>query len=310
MGHSTFTVVVCSKDRRESLSRCLGSLATAFGDIEDKRWDVLVVDNASSDGTSDHVRSLIENYPVPLNVIREETLGLAIARNTGLREAQGDVAIFVDDDVTFFEGWISAWTDCFDDESVAAAGGPVVPVFPDAVPSWYREGLMADGGTTTGNYHHGDEVLTFEPGGAVGHPRGGNMAMRRMRALETGGFREDLGWGKKTIPGEETEFFKRLHAKNGRILYLPLACVNHHLDEERMNFTHLRAWHEGYGRASIMMKPPMDPLRWILKFVDQAFTFSYFSLRLVLPGGSRNFRAHRKQRQAVGRLTQMMGIGV
>ena len=55
------------------------------------------------------------------------------------------------------------------------------------------------------------------------------------------------------------------------------------------------------------MKPPMGPLLWSLKFIDQTITFAYYSLRLILPGGSRDFRAHRKQRQAVGRLTQMMG---
>jgi len=224
-----------------------------------------------------------------------------------LRQAAGEVVIFVDDDVTFFEGWTSAWEEAFVDASVAAAGGPILPVFPDSVPRWYREGLMADGGTTTGHYDYGSEVLTYRPRSAVGHPRGGNMAVRRAQALEIGGFREDLGWGKKKIPGEETEFFNRLHAQIGGILYLPHARVHHHLDEERMDFAHLRAWHEGYGRASILMKPPMGPLRWSLKFIDQTIALAYYSVRLTLPGGSRNFRAHRKQRQAVGRLTQMMG---
>jgi len=207
MESPTFTVVVCTKDRRADLSRCLESLAETLGEGGSGRWDVLVVDNASSDGTSEHVRALVSEYPVQLSVTREERLGLAIARNTGLREAEGEVAIFVDDDVTFSEGWAGAWEEAFIEESLAAAGGPITPVFPESVPAWYRDGVMADGGTTTGNYEHGDVVLEYRPGGEVGHPRGGNMAIRRALALEVGGFREELGWGKKKIPGEETEFF-------------------------------------------------------------------------------------------------------
>jgi len=307
-GNPNFTVVICTKDRREDLARCLGSLSPQLREVEGERWDVLVVDNASSDGTSDSVRALEGGYPATIQVIREERLGLAIARNTGLREAKGEVVIFVDDDVTFHEGWLEAWEGAFSDDTISAAGGPIHPVFPDSVPEWYRDGVMADGGTTTGHYDHGEEVKSFHPGSEVGHPRGGNMAIRRELALEVGGFREDLGWGKKKIPGEETEFFKRLHASGASINYLPTATVSHHLDAGRTNLSHLREWHKGYGRASILMKPPGGVVAWSLKFIEQAVNYVCFSLRLLLPGGSRNFRAHRKQRQAVGRLSQMMGL--
>lgn len=303
----TFTVVICTKDRIKDLSRCLKSLAESLAGEKPGQWDVLIVDNASSDGTGDQACVLAEGYPVRLSVTREERLGLAIARNTGLREARGEIVIFVDDDITFFSGWISAWEKAFLDDSLAAAGGPIIPVFPDSVPDWYREGVIADGGTT-GLYEHGCEVSEYEADNGVGHPRGGNMAIRRMLALQSGGFREDLGWGKKKIPGEETEFFKRLHAEGNRILYLPGARVHHHLNESQMNLKHFREWHEGYGRASILMKPPVGHLSWSLKFIEQALNLAWGSLRLTIPGGARNFRAHRKQRQAIGRISQMIGL--
>jgi hypothetical protein len=56
------------------------------------------------------------------------------------------------------------------------------------------------------------------------------------------------------------------------------------------------------------MNPPKDPVRWVLKFVEQVVNLICYSIRLVLPGGWRSFRAHRKQRQAVGRLAQMLGL--
>lgn len=266
------------------------------------------MDNASSDGTGDEVRGREAQYSHPLEVIREDRLGLAIARNTGLHHAKGEVLVFVDDDITFFDGWVEAWEEAFQDPDLAAAGGPITPVFPSEVPTWYTEGVMADGGTTTGNYECGDEVVSYQPRVGVGHPRGGNMAVRRVLALALNGFREDLGWGKKRIPGEETDFFQRLWETGAKIQYLPGPRVNHHLDAARMNIKYLRSWHIGYGRASILMKPPRNPIRLVLKLVEQCFNIVFYSIRLMLPGGSRNFRAHRKQRQSMGRFAQMVGL--
>jgi glycosyltransferase involved in cell wall biosynthesis len=303
----SFTVVICTKDRRADLGCCLDSLALRLA-MAQVPWDVLVVDNASNDGTSDEVQGRRDDFGWPLEVIREERLGLAIARNTGLHHAQGEVLIFVDDDITFHEGWVEAWEDAFAEDALAAAGGPITPVFPESTPAWYKDGVMADGGTTTGTYNHGNEVLAYQPRQGVGHPRGGNMAVRRSLAISLDGFREELGWGKKRIPGEETDFFQRLWDTGVRIQYLPGPKVSHHLDEARMNIKYLRSWHKGYGRASIMMRPPEGPLQWTLKCLAQCLNILYYSIRLVLPGGWRSFRSHRKQGQSMGRLAQLMGI--
>lgn len=308
MSESCFTVVVCTRDRVEDLTRCLESLAHQFGDGDGQGWDVLVVDNGSSDGTSDYVRSMIEGYPVPLYLEREERMGLSIARNTGLRSAKGSAVVFVDDDVSFHDGWVKAWEEGFVDGSIVAAGGPIHPVFPDSVPAWFRDGVMGDGGTTTGHYYNGEEKVECDPKMGIGSPSGGNMAIRRKVALDVGGFREDLGWARKRIPAEETDLFARLRESDAKIFYFPGPVVNHHLDEQRTNIKYLRLWHRGYGRASILMKSPIGPLRWLLIFGEQAVNLAYFSIRLCLPGGQRCFRAHRKQGQAMGRLAQMVGL--
>ena len=314
MDSPNFTVIICTKDRRADLGRCLDSLSRQFlqdnpeSGITTGRWKVLVVDNASSDGCDEEVSKRSRDYPVALSCVREPQAGLSIARNRGLQEADTDIVIFVDDDVSFHSQWRQAWEVAFIDQSVVAAGGPVIPVFPEQVPDWYIAGVMADGGTTTGNYQPGETAATITAGGPIGHPRGGNMAIRRTLALSVGGFREDLGWGKKRIPAEETEFFKRVHGDGGLVLYLPPAKVNHHLDKSRLNIKYLRKWHLGYGRASILMRPPPTPVHWVLKFLEQVFNLLIYSLRLMLPGGLRNFRAHRKQRQSMGRLAQMLGL--
>ncbi len=305
MGNLNFTVIICTKDRRADVARCLDSLAA---ELPRPNWDVLVIDNASTDDTSEFVRDQAAKYPVTLRVIYEEQAGLSYARNRGLIESNSQYVIFVDDDVSFHSGWCQAFEECAQSYSCAAAGGTIIPVFPDEVPSWYVKGVMADGGTTTGNYQPSKVAAAITEGGLIGHPRGGNMLLDRQLVIDLGSFRVDLGWGKKRIPAEETELFKRIHASGGVVRFTPKATVNHHLDAGRMNLPYLRKWHIGYGRASILMRPPKNQLRWLFKFVEQIFNIIFYSLRLHLPGGQRNFRAHRKQRQSLGRVMQMLGL--
>jgi GT2 family glycosyltransferase len=306
MDHPSFTVVICTKDRRDSLARCLESLAGELRNADSKFWSVLVVDNASSDGTSELVRSISSDFPVELRVIREEQPGVAFARNTGLRQAKGGIVVFADDDVTFHQDWASAWGDVFTAPEVDGGGGPILPVFPAPVPDWFRAGLFSEGGGTIGHYDCGDQKMALKLGTEFAFPATGNAAVRRSTALALGGFREDLGWGKdKKIPGEDTELFSRIHSTGGKIIYTPAPKVDHHLTEQMVKIEYFRQWHEGYGQASTLMKPGYSPLHWTLKCIEQLANLLYYSILLVLPRGDRNFRAHRKQSQAKGRLTQL-----
>lgn len=315
-----FSVVICTLNRRASLLRCLKSLAelsqrdAARGTDRSARWDVWVVDNNSTDGTLEAARELAEDFPLRLNVVREERAGLSCARNRALEESAAEVVVYTDDDVSYHDGWFDAWEAAFVEGDVVGAGGPVLPVFHEELPDWFRRGLLDGDGGPVAKYSCGEEVREYAPRNSsgqrcdVGHPRGCNMAMRRQLAIDLGGFREDLGWGRTRVPAEETEFYQRLHDHGGRVLYLPAAKINHHMDPGRLTVPYIRRWYRGYGRASIMMRPPGNPWAWSVKFAEQGLNLVGFSLRLALPGGQQSFRAHKKQGQAMGRLAQLLGL--
>lgn len=298
------SVIVCSLNRRDSLRRCLDSLREQPG-VEE--IEALVVDNGSDDDTAAMVEGLASSYPTRLGVVIEPRRGLSIARNTGLERALGRVAVFVDDDVTFQGEWLASLRAAFESGDLVGAGGPIDPVFPEGTEPWFATEALRRRDPTTGIFSRDGGEHAFDPSGTA-TPRGGNMAVLRELALGIGGFREDLGWGKGRVPGEETDLFVRVfETRRGEVRYLPAMAVNHHLDLERTNAAYARRWHEGYGRASIRMKGDEPFLRRSLRIADQTAVLLLNSLRSCLPGGRRDLRVLKKRCQALGRLREMLG---
>ena len=83
-----FTVIVCTYNRSANLPPCLDALAKQRG-VEDREWEVLVVDNNSSDDTSEVVADLERTLPINVRYQYEPEQGLNYARNTGIRQSDG-----------------------------------------------------------------------------------------------------------------------------------------------------------------------------------------------------------------------------
>jgi len=89
------SVVIPTHNRIERLKRVLAALERqdyALGDFE-----VVVVSDGSSDGTDEYLRAL--TTPLQLHLVVQPNLGVAVARNNGVRQATGDLVLFIDDDV-------------------------------------------------------------------------------------------------------------------------------------------------------------------------------------------------------------------
>jgi glycosyltransferase involved in cell wall biosynthesis len=102
MKQPSCTIVVPTHQRREPVRRLLGELARQLGGPAGPGVDVVVVEDGSTDGTAAMVESL--EYPVPLRVLRRANGGPAVARNSGLAAATGEVIWFVDDDMSPSDG--------------------------------------------------------------------------------------------------------------------------------------------------------------------------------------------------------------
>ncbi len=101
--HPAMTVVIATRDHRGLLIEALGGLSQQDG-VKAGEFDVIVVADACTDGTSEALRGLA--VPFELTLIEQVHSGLAAARNRGLAEARGEVIVFLDDDVIAKPGLI------------------------------------------------------------------------------------------------------------------------------------------------------------------------------------------------------------
>lgn len=242
------SVVVITYNRarslRDTLDRLRAQEASGF------EYEVVVVDNNSSDGTPDVVSAAQANGERRLRYCFEGRQGQGYARNTGVAAARGDVVAFTDDDVEPEPGWLAALAQAFDGYGADCAYGKVLPRWQAPPPAWlgaYFQSRLA-------MLDRGDEPLVVTS--ASQQFVCANMAARRARLVALGGFDVRLGNRGTRLGGEEdTELFERLLASGARIVYTPEAVVYHKVPAERMRPSYFRRWHFEHGTTSAYYLP-------------------------------------------------------
>lgn len=231
------TVLICTFNRADDLERTLKSLARTRAGLS---WDVIVVDNNSTDRTSEVVQACARDYPVPLHYLFEGRQGKSNALNTGMTRARSSIIVFTDDDVEVAEGWLEAGVrPLLDRGDIDYTGGPVRPAWGAPRPSWLDE--TGNLGGTIAVKDHGRAPFIFEEERKT--PLGVNMAVRRSLIEKIGGFRPDLGRNGRSLLGQEqAEFFYRSRRIGARGLYAPDMWLTHAVPATRLTRAYFRRW--------------------------------------------------------------------
>jgi len=101
--HPLFSIVIAVCNDWAPLDQCLQSLARQTGGPS---FEVIVVDDGSSEAAPDFIRRWTESYP--LTIIRHSHAGISIARNRGVQASKGAVLLFVDADCRFQTNCLAA----------------------------------------------------------------------------------------------------------------------------------------------------------------------------------------------------------
>lgn len=248
-----YSVVIATYNRAGELHDTLASLARLRADGP---WEVIVVDNNSSDDTRQVVEAAGHDFPVSLRYVHESRQGRSPALNAGIAAARGEIIVTTDDDVRVPPGWLNAAARGLDALNADYVGGRVLPIWGGPPPSW----LSAEGGrhwAVVALLDYGDSPKEF--GARV--PLGVNMAFRRS-ALERAGLLDpDTGRKAGTLLGQEIrEWCIRARRLGVRGFYVPDMVVEHIVPAERLTKAYFRRWFywRGISRALLHQRFGLD----------------------------------------------------
>jgi glycosyltransferase involved in cell wall biosynthesis len=243
------SVIVCTYNRAGWLDTTLRSLSHI---VTGRPWEIVVVDNNSTDGTRAVVARHAAVSAVPLVYLFEPRQGKSNALNTGMAHASGDIFVFTDDDVDIDPAWLDAACDALEREpAIEYVGGPVGPMWEAPPPRWFDH-QRSDLWGTLAILDYGPSSFVFEERQRV--PLGVNMAVRRRLVDRVGGFHPALGrTGKSLLGQEQAEFFSRARASGARGLYVPGMRVRHHVPASRLTARYFLRWWfwKGVSRARV-----------------------------------------------------------
>ncbi|MGK7938865.1 MAG: glycosyltransferase family 2 protein [Crocosphaera sp.] len=243
MSNPQIVAIICTYNRDPYLGDAIDSLLAQEG----VNYEVLVVDNASTDGTKQVVQPYL-SHP-RFRYVYEPILGLSVARNRGATETTAPILAYLDDDAIASPQWLRVLVEAYErNEKLAIAGGKVTLIWPNNItpPSWISKDLA--GGL--GAYDLGDEVVSITNPQLT--PRGLNYSLRRSFLDQIGGFDANLGRvGKKLLSNEEL-FMTELALNQGwQVAYLPDALVDHNVAPERLKRSWFlqRSWWQGVSEC-------------------------------------------------------------
>jgi glycosyltransferase involved in cell wall biosynthesis len=224
------SVVIATRNRAPLLAMALEGLRAQQFPPDD--FEVVVVDNGSTDGTHDLVTARA-NSSMKVAYIFEPRLGLSIARNTGWRAAEGMWVAFLDDDAIPQRDWLMRITAAFDHVSPtpSCVGGRVEPIYEVTPPEWAK-GSMLDLLTVV---DHAREPFFVKD--VLHGPKlvGANMAVHKAVLNRAAGFHPSLGRiGANLLSGEEVLLQLQLEKLGLPIYYDPAILVRHHVSADRL----------------------------------------------------------------------------
>src|SRR5690606_5800083 len=117
------SVVVCTRNRAAQLQTMLAHYTNVQTDVP---WELVIVDNGSTDNTSAVLAEFMPQARFPMRVVQETKPGLSRARNTGWRAAKADIVAFSDDDCYPERDFVTQTYGAFQRKDVNYVGGRVL----------------------------------------------------------------------------------------------------------------------------------------------------------------------------------------
>lgn len=256
------SVIICTRERADSLRRCLESLLGSTY----SSYEIVVIDNAPrTQATADVCAEFATDHPhAEIHYHQEPNPGLSRARNTGIEAARYDLVAFIDDDERADRNWLAALS--LDLESAPDVGCVSGIVLPAELATDAQVRFEQFGGHSKGRGFARvifDDAYLRERQPAM-YPLppfgvGANMAFRKAALAAIGGFDVALGAGTPSQGCEDTHAFTEVLLAGWQMIYTPSAVTWHYhrKDDDSLEdqFAGYRVGLGAYYMALIMREP-------------------------------------------------------
>ncbi|MBD1825727.1 glycosyltransferase family 2 protein [Cyanobacteria bacterium FACHB-DQ100] len=274
---SHLSLIVCTFNNCDLLRSCLNCLRDQYLDSKHS-FEVLVVDNNSTDTTKQVVTSFIQDGLIPsLKYIFEPKTGLTNARLAGLSHSTSDWIAFIDDDVRIKEDWVSSVLAFVQDHP--KSGVVSGKIHPEYLGTPSTAALKCEAALCRVDY--GTQEIHFKPESPAIRFAGAAIVFQKQALLEIGWLEKQYltdRVGKALSSGGDTEIILRIKNKGWEIWYTPTLYAVHLIPSTRTTIEYLCRLHRGIACTSAQLDAiGMEgkvPLRHQLKNLALALAFT------------------------------------
>ena len=228
------SLIICTKDRSEMLEDVLIS---AQNQVSSLSYEVIIVDDSSNNKT----KNLLEKYP-KFTYLEGSQQGLAEARNRGFRSSNGNIIVFVDDDVFFNKYYLQNIYDFFLKSPIKPdfAGGKTHLKFLVRQPEWIDGNLLG----VLAYSDYGSEEMLYD-----NHPKhvpyGCNMAIKRELLEKAGGFSASI----HDLENEDIILAHKIREMGYNLAYCPQMFLYHKIPAKRMTYIYYKTRYYIQGKS-------------------------------------------------------------
>lgn len=244
---NSVSIIICCYNSALRLSDTLRYLANQ--EVDGIVWELIVVDNNSTDNTSEVAKTEWESFgnPVRLRVISEPQAGLSHARAAGIKHANYELLLFCDDDNWLEADYLKiACRLMADDQQIGILGGLNTPIATIELPIWFK--------TFEGAYACGPQA---EVDGEVDASRlyitGAGMVVRRevLNSLDAIQFKSNLTdrKGEELSSGGDTELCFVTAMLGYKLVYSSALRLFHFIDPKRLTWDYLIRLEKGHAKS-------------------------------------------------------------
>lgn len=240
-----FTAAICCHNGAQRLAPTLAHLRAQIVPSEIE-WEVLFIDNASTDGSAELARALWSDGPAPLRIVHEPELGLSNARERVRKEAKFEIIGLLDDDTWVCDRWVAVAAQAMASAPALGVVAPLIyPAFEAPPPRWWYD------------YANYFAILLSAPTTPLRYLNCGGAAIRKSAwdGLRGDGFQWRMVGreGKKLSCGEDNELTFALRLAGWKLRIEPRLRLIHFIEAHRVTWPYMRRMVRGYAASWVLL---------------------------------------------------------